>query len=139
MSGTAVAISTMAAVNAANAAAAANRAEEAAHQTQVLYCQGFIQNFDAHGASVPAMRQYRDCVALVYPDPEPDALNTPVGKVGIGLLMLLVIIGMVIGFCRAWDDGVAEKIFFPFIGGIVGLGIWVLGLLFTAGIMFLFS
>ena len=81
---------TIAVIAASTAAGAAAEAEHA----QRVACQGMIQTFDAHEATVEAARMYAKCVQAVYGSGDPLSSTTLMGlKIAVGLAALGAIIG----------------------------------------------
>ena len=50
------------------AASTSAAASAAARQAKETACKGFVETFDSTKASIEAMREYADCVNILYPD-----------------------------------------------------------------------
>lgn len=129
MSTTAIAVST---AQSSAAIAAARAAERRA-------CEGIVGNFDAHGATVEAMRIYADCVDLLHPDP---MTGDQVSLLKYFLIACFIGSGVGIWWCNNDDfiDHTIGDTIMGFILGFVGtgLGLFLIGLVIAA-IAFIFG
>lgn len=132
-------ITVLAANAAIQSSVAAQQAHEA-HEATVTSCMAYMSGFQGRGASVAEARQYSSCVETVYPSTEftVDVL----GKLLVGSLMLMAIIGLIFGLYRRVRDtswlspGWFEVLFFyPLMGCLVWAVIWAA----IAGVLYLSS
>ncbi len=121
MSSTAIAISTS---QSSVAIAAANRARRVA-------CEGLVGNYDPKGASIELMREYADCIDLLYPDP-----LTPIEAQWIKYVLIACFIGGGLGSWYMAREGFGDWYDYPvgFVFGFLGTGavLGILGLLLMA-------
>ena len=131
---------TVTTVLAANAAIQSSVAAQQAHEATITSCMAYMSTFEAKHATVDQARQYSSCVETVYPSTE-FTVDVP-GKLLVGSLMLMVIIGLLFGLDRrvrdtSWTSpGWFEVLFFyPLMGGLVWAVIWAA----IAGVLYLTS
>lgn len=64
-----------------------------AHNANIKACEAVVNSFDAKGATVDAMRQYADCVDLLYTDPNENVLlRVGLALCFVGAILLPIII-----------------------------------------------
>lgn len=131
---------TITTVLAANAAIQSSVAAQQAQEATVTSCMAYMSGFQGRGASVAEARQYSSCVETVYPSTE-FTVDVP-GKLLVGSLMLMVILGLIFGLYRrvrdtSWSSpGWFEVLFFyPLMGCLVWAVIWAA----IAGVLYLSS
>jgi hypothetical protein len=124
-SGIAAALSTS-----ANANSTAVTMSMAARAKRIA-CEGLVGSYDPKTASVELMREYADCIDLLYPNP-----MTPVELGWLKLLLIACFIGGGIGswwFGKDSWDGIVGYIMGFFLGFVgTGVGLFILGLLLAA-------
>jgi hypothetical protein len=116
---------------AGNANVAAANASAQARRAHVERCKLEMVQYQPQVATVVQMQSYAECVQFLHPTEAENAA----GKWIIGALMVMVLLGAVIGFFAATYDRLMSTIG----GALAGGTIWFGGVLFLAGIVYVFS
>jgi len=134
VSTTAIAVSTMAAVQAAAANVAAQQAANAARHAE---CTTLMQGYAHAGATEPTMRAYAQCVEWLYPVATAATLGE---RTAVALLIVSTIVGAMVGARMGRrEDFLGRVIMFPTFGAIVGACVAGLMILLWLAVVFVFG